>query len=207
VNAPAPRPDAEPEANRLPTLLWLFWRFLPPLDRADHRMLTSVASACAYLAVPLTVGLAAPELPAVTLISLLCLAVPALPPWWWGAVPLGARRRETALALRQARIKTRAAAATSVSRLLVYPGLGAVVGTVLIGVLHGPLARLLPQTAPLEAAIQASTVRWVLAAPAAVVLLVVATAVLSSACSAACFALVRRMMTRFGRREAAPQPQ
>jgi hypothetical protein len=207
VSAPAPRPDAEPEASRLPTLLWLFWRFLPPLDRADQRMLTAVASACAYLAVPLTVGLAAPQLPAVTLISLLCLAVPALPLWWWGAVPLGKRRRETALALRQARINTRAAAVTSISRLLVYPGLGAAVGAVLIGMLHGPLTRLLPQTAPLESAIRASTARWTLAGPAAAVLLVVATAVLGSAPSAACFAVVRRLMARFDRRGAAPQPQ
>jgi hypothetical protein len=207
VSAATPRADAAPEASRLPTLLWLSWRFLPPLNRTDQRMLTSVASACGYLAMPLTVGLAAQQLPAVTLISLLCLAVPALPLWWWGAVPLGARRRETAQTLRQARINTRAAAATSVSRLIAYPAAGAILGALLITALHRPLARLLPQSAPLAVAMQGSSGRWLLAAPGAVVLLVALTALLSSARSAGCYTAVRKLMARLDRREAAPQPQ
>jgi hypothetical protein len=205
--ATAARPDAEPEASRLPTLLWLFWRFLPPLDRADRRTLGAVAAACGYLAVPLTVGLAAQQLPAVTLISLICLAVPALPLWWCGAVPLGARRRETALTLRQARINTRAAAATSVSRLIAYPAGGAILGAALITGVHRPLAGLLPTSSPLAVAIHASAGRWLLAAPCAVLLLVALTALLSSARSAGCYTAVRKLMARLDRREAAPQPQ
>jgi hypothetical protein len=208
VTAPAPRAQtAVGQAGRLPTLIWLSWRFLPPLDRADRRMLGTVAAACAYLAVPLTVGLAAPELPAVTLVSLLCLAVPALLVWWCAAVPLGARRRETALTLRQARINTRAAAATSITRLVAYPGLGAVLGAMLITALHQPLGRALPRSAPLAVAMQASNGRWLLAVPYAAVLLIALTALLSSARSASFLAAVRRLMARLDHREAAPQPQ
>ncbi|HEX4791577.1 MAG TPA: hypothetical protein VH372_24145 [Actinospica sp.] len=208
MSAAQPRPrTAAGEAGRLPTLIWLSWRFLPPLGRADRRTLGSVAVACGYLAMPLTVGLAAPELPAVTLISLLCLAVPALPVWWCGAVPLGIRRRETALTLRQARINTRAAAATSITRLVAYPGLGAVLGAVLITALHQSLAKALPRSAPLAAAMQVSNGRWLLAVPYSAVLLIALTGLLSSARSAACLAAVRRLMARLDHREAAPQPQ
>ena len=49
----APLIEAEPESSRLPTLLWLAWRFLPPLDRWDRKVLGCVALACGYLAVPL----------------------------------------------------------------------------------------------------------------------------------------------------------
>jgi hypothetical protein len=208
VTAPARRAqDAAAQAGRLPTLIWLSRRFLPPLDRADRRMLGMLAAACGYLAVPLTVGLAAPELPAVTLVSLLCLAVPALPMWWCAAVPLGVRRRETALTLRQARINTRAAATTSITRLVAYPGLGAVLGALLIAELHRPLGRALPQSAPLAVAMQASNGRWLLAVPYAAVLLIALTALLSSARSASHLAVVRRLMARLDHREAAPQPQ
>lgn len=203
-----PRAQAAPEASRLPTLLWLFWRFLPPLDRDDRRMLGAVAAACAYLAVPLTIGFAATELPGVTLASLLCLAVPAVPAWWWGAVRLGARRRETALTLRQARINTRAAGLTSISRLIAYPGIGALLGAVLITVLHRSLESALPRTSPLAVAIRASSGRWLLAVPASVMLLVALTALLGSAHSAQCYALVRKLLTRLDRgRAAAAQPQ
>ena len=207
MSAAVTRPDAAPEASRLPTLLWLFWRFLPPLDSADRRTLTAVGSAGAYLAVPLTVGLAAPRMPAVTLLSLICLAVPAVPVWWWGAVQLGARRRDTALALRQARINTRAAAATSISRQLAYPAVGAILGTLLIGFLHRPLAEALPQHAPLAEAIRSSAGRWMLAAPAAVLLLVALTALLSGPRAAVAYTAVRRVLARLDRREAARQPQ
>lgn len=203
----APGEEAAPESSRLPTLLWLFWRFLPPLDRTDRRTLGAVGAACAYLAVPLTVGLTATDLPGITLLSLVCLAVPALPLWWWGAVQLGARRRETALALRQARINTRAAAATSISRLIAYPAFGAAVGTVLISLVHRPLANALPRTAPLAEAIRASAGSWLLAAPLAVVLMVLLTVLLSGARSAVAYRAVRRLLARLDRRGAAPQPQ
>lgn len=208
MSAAAPRPQAASEASRLPTLLWLFWRFLPPLDRTDRRALGAVAASCAYLAIPLTVGLAASDLPGITLASLVCLAVPALPAWWWGAVQLGGRRRETALALRQARINTRAAAATSVSRLIAYPAAGAVLGTLLISVLHRSLAGALPRTAPLAEAIRASEGRWLFAAPVCVLLLIALTALLSAARSAEAYRAVRKLLARLDRRrEAAPQPQ
>lgn len=201
------RQEEAPESSRLPVLLWLAWRFLPPLDRRDQRTLTWVAASCAYLAVPLTVGLAADEVPGLTLLSLLFLSVPALPVWWMSAIPLGARRRETALALRQARINTRSAAATSISRQLTYPSVGAIAGTALITSVHSSLARVLPQRAPLAIAIKNSTGNWLFAAVASAVLLVALTAVLSSERSAECYAGLRRLAARFGRREAAPQPQ
>jgi hypothetical protein len=205
--ANAARPEEAPEISRLPVLLWLAWRFLPPLDRRDQRTLTWVAVSCAYLAVPLTVGLAADHVPGLTLLSLLFLSAPALPVWWMSAIPLGARRRETALALRQARINTRSAAATSISRQITYPAAGAIVGTALITALHGPLGRLLPQKAPLAIAIRNSSGNWLFAAVLSVVLLVALTAVLSSERAAECYTGLRRLAARFGRREAAPQPQ
>ena len=201
------RIEAEPENSRLPTLLWLAWRFLPPLDRRDRRVLTGVAVACGYLAVPLTVGLASDRVPGVTLLSLLCLSAPALPLWWMSAVPLGVRRRETALALRQARINTRSAAATSISRQVAYPALGAIVGAVLILGLHRLLARALPKNAPLELALRHSAGHWISAAAIAVVVLVALTAALSSARSAELYGRFSRFTARLDRREAAPQPQ
>jgi hypothetical protein len=201
------RPEEEPERSRLPVLLWLAWRFLPPLDRKDRRILAWVAACCAYLAVPLTVGLAADNLPALTLVSLLFLATPAVPMWWMSAIPLGERRRNTALTLRQARINTRSAAATSISQQVAYPAAGAIVGTALITAVHMPLARALPRQAPLAVAIDKSAGNWLFAGVAAVVLLVVLTAALSSARSAGFYAGLRRQAARLGRREAAPQPQ
>ena len=201
------RIEAEPESSRLPTLFWLAWRFLPPLDRRDRRVLTGVAVACGYLAVPLTIGLAADRVPGVTLLSLLCLSAPALPLWWASAVPLGVRRRETALALRQARINTRSAAATSISRQLAYPALGAILGTVLILGLHRPLAHALPKHAPLETALRHSEGHWLTAAAIAVVVLVALTAALSSVRSAELYRRFGRFTARLDRREAAPQPQ
>lgn len=207
MSAANTRIEAEPEHSRLPVLLWLAWRFLPPSDRQDRRTLTWVAVSCGYLAVPLTMGLAADDVPGLTLLSLLCLSAPALPVWWVSAIPLGDRRRETALALRQARINTRSAAATSISRQVAYPAVGAIVGTALITALHGPIGRMLPKRAPLAIAIRNSSGRWPLAAAASVILLVALTALLSSARSAELYAVLRRRAARFGRREAAPQPQ
>ena len=201
------RIEAEPESSRLPTLLWLAWRFLPPRGQRDRHVLGSVVVACGYLAVPLTIGLAAEHVGGLTLLSLLCLSAPALPLWWWGAVPLGERRRETAATLRQARINTRSAAATSISRQLAYPALGAILGTLLVLGLHRPLARILPANAPLELALKHSAGHWLSAAVLSVVVLIVLTAVLSSARSARLYARANRLTARFGRREAAPQPQ
>ena len=201
------RIEAEPENSRLPTLLWLAWRFLPPLDRRDRQVLGCVALACGYLAVPLTIGLATDRMPGLTLLSLLCLAAPALPLWWWSAVPLGERRRQTALALRQARINTRSAAATSISQQLAYPTLGAIVGTALILGLHRPLAHALPRHAPLETALRHSAGHWLTAAAIAVVVLIALTAALSSQRSATLYARFGRLTARLDRREAAPQPQ
>lgn len=198
---------AQPKAGRLPVLIWLAWRFLPPLDRRDQRTLTWVAVSCAYLAVPTTVGLAAARMPAITLLSLLCLAVPALPSWWLSAIRLGDRRRETALALRQARINTRAAAATSISRQILYPGVGSIVGTALISALHRPLGRALPAGAPLSVAIKDSSGHWLVAASIAVLLLVGMTAALGSARSAELYRWIKKLAARLDRREAAPQPQ
>lgn len=207
MSAGAPRPDAEPEASRLPTLLWLACRFLPPLDRRDQRMLLCIVLSCAYLALSLTVGLTAVRMPSITLVSLLCLSAPALPAWWWGAVVLGERRRETVLALRQMRIDTHAATATALSKLIAYPTAGAVAGAALITAVHRPLARMLPRTAPLAVAVHSSAGRWLLAAPAAAALLVALTALLSSARSAACLTALRRLVARIENPEAAPQPQ
>ena len=201
------RPEEAPESSRLPTLLWLAWRFLPPLDRQDQRTLTRVGTSCAYLAMPLTIGLAADHVPGLTLLSLLFLSAPALPIWWMSAIPLGARRRETALALRQARINTRSAAATSISRQIAYPTAGAILGTVLITALHDPIGRALPQRAPLAIAIKNSSGHWPFATVLSVLILVALTAVLSSARSAECYARLRRLAARLGRREATPQPQ
>ena len=201
------RIEAEPENSRLPTLLWLAWRFLPPLDRRDRQVLGCVALACAYLAVPLTIGLATDRMPGLTLLSLLCLSAPALPLWWWSAVPLGERRRQTALALRQARINTRSAAATSISQQLAYPALGAIVGTALILGLHRPLAHALPRHAPLETALRHSEGHWLSAAAIAVVVLIALTAALSSQRSATLYARFGRLTARLDHREAAPQPQ
>ena len=201
------RIEAEPENSRLPTLLWLAWRFLPPLDRRDRRVLGCVALACAYLAVPLTIGLAADRVSGVTLLSLLCLSAPALPLWWWSAVPLGERRRQTALALRQARINTRSAAATSISQQLAYPALGAIVGTALILGLHRPLAHALPRHAPLETALRHSEGHWLSAAAITVVVLITLTAALSSERSATLYARFGQLTARLDHREAAPQPQ
>ncbi|HET9171164.1 MAG TPA: hypothetical protein VFN97_17125 [Actinospica sp.] len=201
------RPEEAAESSRLPTLLWLAWRFLPPLDRDDQRTLTWIAVSCGYLAVPLTVGLASDDVPGLTLLSLLFLSAPGLPIWWMSALPLGARRRETALALRQARINTRSAAATSISRQVAYPTLGAILGTVLITLLHGPIGDVLPKKAPLAIAIRHSSGHWLLAGLLSVVILVALTAVLSSERSAECYAALRRLAARLGRREAAPQPQ
>lgn len=207
MSAAATRPEEEPESSRVPVLLWLAWRFLPPLDRQDQRTLTWVGVSCAYLAVPLTVGLAASDVPGLTLLSLLFLSAPGLPIWWMSAIPLGERRRETALALRQARINSRSAAVTSISRQVAYPAAGAIVGTVLIALLHGPIGRALPAKAPLAIAIRSASGNWLLASAASVVLLVALTAVLSTRRSAECYAKVRRLAARIGRREAAPQPQ
>jgi hypothetical protein len=207
VSPANPRLEPEPEASRLPTLLWLAWRFLPPHSRRDRRVLGGVTLACACLAVPLTIGLAADRVPALTFLSLLCLSVPALPLWWWSAVPLGERRRETALALRQARINTRSAGATSISRQLAYPTIGAIVGTVLTALLHQPLARLLPSRAPLAIALKHSAGHWPFAAVLSVVVLITLTALLSSARSAEFYGRFTRFTARLDRREAAPQPQ
>lgn len=208
MTAAIPRLDEPAEASRLPTLLWLAWRFLPPLDRADWRMLGCLAGGCGYLAIPLTTALAAAPSKSLTLVSLLCLAVPGLPVLWWGAAALGRRRRETALALRQARINTRAAGLTSLSKLLTYPTLGAILGTLLICLTRQPLDRLLPRRAPLSAALRASAAHWLLAAPGSVLLLFGLTALLSSRSAAACRAVLGRLsFRRSRRREAAPQPQ
>jgi hypothetical protein len=208
VTAAIPRLDQAPEANRAPTLLWLAWRFLPPLDRADWRMLGCVASGCAYIAIPLTVALAAAPTKALTLLSLLCLAVPGLPVLWFGATALGRRRRETALALRQARIHSRAAGLTSLSKPLTYPTAGAVLGTLLICLTHRPLSRMISHDAPLYAGLRAPFGRWLPAAPATVLLLLALTALLSSRRAAGAHAAAGRLIARIGRRRAAdPQPE
>ena len=208
MTAAIPRLDDPVETSRLPTLLWLTWRFLPPLNRADWRMFGGVAAGCGYLAIPLTTALAAAPTSSLTLVSLLCLAVPGLPVLWWGAAALGRRRRETALALRQARINTRAAGLTSLSKPLTYPTLGAILGTLLISLTRRPLDRALPHGAPLSAALRAPSVHWLLAAPGSVLLLLGLTALLSSRRAADCRAGLGRLSSRRSRRrEAAPQPQ
>jgi hypothetical protein len=208
VTAAIPRLDEAPEASRAPTLLWLAWRFLPPLDRADWRMFACVAAGCGYLAIPLTVALAAAPSTGLTLLSLLCLAAPGLPVLWCGAVALGRRRRETALALRQARIHSRAAGLTSLSKPLTYPTVGAILGTLLICLTHRPLSRALPHGAPLYAAVRVPWSRWLPAAPATVLLLLVLTALLGSRRAAVMQAAIGRLTARIGRRRAAtPQPE
>lgn len=208
MTAAIPRLDEAPEANRAPTLLWLAWRFLPPLDRADWRMLGCVAGGCGYIAIPLTVALAAAPSSPLTLLSLLCLAVPGLPVLWYGAAALGRRRRETALALRQARIHSRAAGLTSLSKPLTYPTVGAVLGALPISLAHRPLSRVLPHGAPLYAAVRAPAGRWLLAAPATVLLLLALTALLSSRRAAGLRVSAGRFTARVGRRRAAaPQPE
>jgi hypothetical protein len=203
-----PREPARQSRGRV--LLWLGWRFLPPIDRADRSMLLRVALACAYLAAPVTVAIAAAPQSAVTLLSLICLAVPGLLLLWLGAVPLGERRRLTALALRQVRLDPRRAALISLSRQLAYPAVGAAIGTVLIATLHGPLRRLLPAKAPLTGALKQSSGDWGYAAPLAFLLLIAATAVLSSTGSAELLGWVRKSLTRLDRRGeevAVPQAQ
>lgn len=208
MTAAIPRLDEAPEANRAPTLLWLAWRFLPPLDRADWRMLGCVAGGCGYIAIPLTVALAAAPSSALTLLSLLCLAVPGLPVLWCGAVALGRRRRETALALRQARIHSRAAGLTSLSKPLTYPASGAILGTLLICLTHRLLSRELAHRAPLYAAVRAPAARWLIAAPATVLLLLGLTALLSGRRAAEAQAAIGRLTARIGRsRATVPQPE
>lgn len=196
-----------PSDSRLSVLAWLAWRFLPPLDRADQRTLVRVGGACAYLAMPLTVALADASLPGITAISLLCLSVPGLPLLWHNAIRLGDRRRGTALALRQVRLSRQAAALTSLSRQLAYPLIGALLGVLLILVLHGPLSTILPGTAPLAVAIKSSSADWAYAAPLAALLLVGLTALLGSEPAKSAGLRLGRMLSRLDRRGAEPQPQ
>jgi len=196
-----------PTDSRLPVLLWLAWRFLPPLDRGDWRTFARVGGACAYLAMPLTVALADPGLPGITAISLLCLSVPGLPPLWRNAIRLGNRRRATALALRQVRLSRRAAALTSLSRQVAYPLVGALLGVLLILLLHGPLSTVLPGTSPLAVAITASAAGWAYAAPLGALLLVGLTALLGSEPAASVGTWLGRILSRANRRGAEPQPQ
>jgi hypothetical protein len=196
-----------PTDSRLSVLVWLAWRFLPPLDRSDWRTLARVGGACAYLAMPLTVALADAGLPGITAVSLLCLSVPALPLLWRNAIRLGERRRGTALALRQVRLSRQAAAMTSLSRQLAYPLIGAALGVALILLLHGPLSTILPGTAPLTVAIKSSSAGWAYAAPLAALLLVGLTALLSSEPAKSVGLWLGRMLSRLDRRGAEPQPQ
>jgi hypothetical protein len=203
-----PLPAAgSPTDGRLPVLLWLAWRFLPPLDRADLRTLVRVGAACAYLAMPLTVALAAEGLPGTTAVSLLCLSVPGLPPLWRNAIRLGDRRRGTALALRQVRLSRRAATLTSLSRQLAYPLGGALLGVLLILLLHGPLGSILPDAAPLTVAIENSSAGWAYAAPLAALSLVWLTLLLGSEPAKAVGRWIGRTLSRGERSEAEPQPQ
>lgn len=195
-----------PTDSRLSVLVWLSWRFLPPLDRGDLHILVRVAAACAYLAIPLTIALAAGSLPEVTGVSLLCLSVPGLPPLWRNAIRLGDRRRGTALALRQVRLSRQASAMTSLSRQLAYPLVGAVLGVLLILLLRGPLTSVLPQTAPLTVVVKRAA-GWSAAGPFAALLLVGLTALLGSERAKAVGLWIGRMLSRAGRREAEPQPQ
>lgn len=205
--AAEPFEGGSPSDSRLSVLAWLAWRFLPPLDRAGWRTLVRVGGACAYLAMPLTVALADTGLPGITAISLLCLSVPGLPLLWRNAIQLGDRRRGTALALRQVRLSRQAAALTSLSRQLTYPLIGALLGVLLILVLHGPLGTILPGTAPLAVAIKSSSAGWAYASPLAVLMLVGLTAVLSSEQAKSVGHWLGRMLSRLDRRGAEPQPQ
>ena len=199
--------SARTKETRLPVLAWLAWRFLPPLHREDLRTLLRVGGACAYLAIPLTIALAARELPGVTAVSLLCLAVPGLPPLWRNAIRLGERRRSTALALRQLRVGPRAAMLTSLGQQLLYPLVGALVGVALILLLHGPLRSVLPGTAPLAVAITESSERWAFAAVLAPLALVALTGLLSGRPAKYAAGRLVRALSRFERRAAQPQPQ
>jgi hypothetical protein len=209
ANSTTPRSAGagSPTDTRLSVLLWLAWRILPPLDRSDLRILTRVGGACAYLAMPLTVGLAAGRLPPVTSVSLLCLAVPGLPMLWRNAIRLGERRRGTALALRQAGLGAGAAAVTSLSRQVAYPAFGAVLGVALSLLLRGTLRSALPDASPLAVAIKEASGSWPYATLPAVVALVGLTTVLGSENSRDLAHRVKRTMTRFDRPAAEPQPQ
>jgi hypothetical protein len=204
----APEPAGpSPSDSRLSVLAWLAWRFLPPLDREDLRTLVRVGAACAYLAIPVTIALAAAGLTGLTTLSLLCLSVPALPPLWRNAIRLGDRRRGTALALRQVRLSRRAAALTSLSRQLAYPLLGTAFGVLLILLLQGTLRSILPSGAPLAVAVKASADGWAYAAPLSALVLTGLTALLGSERSKALARLLERVLSRPGRPEAEPQPQ
>lgn len=202
----SPEHDGSSAEGVTAVLLWLALRLLPPLDRADQRTLIRVGAASAYLVVPLTVALAADDLPRVTAVSLLCLSVPGLPPLWRHAIRLGDRRRATALALRQARLHTRAATMTSLSRQLAYPFAGALLGELLILSLHPALHSILPGGAPLAVAIENSAHGWLYAAPLAVLLMVALTTLLGTRQAKAAARLLRRL-GQPGRRAAQPQPQ
>ncbi|MBR7833723.1 hypothetical protein KDL01_10635 [Actinospica durhamensis] len=205
----AAAPASTPE-HRLPVLAWLAWRFLPPLYRDDLRTLLRVGGACAYLAMPLTVALAAlgaRELPGVTAVSLLCLSVPGLPPLWRNAIRLGDRRRGTALALRQVRVGRRTAALTSLSRQVAYPLAGSLVGVALILLLHGLLGSILPGTAPLAVAIKDSAGSWTFAAILTPIVLMALTGLLSGEWARATGYWLGRTLSRVGRRAVRPQPQ
>lgn len=205
--AAEPFEGGSPTDSRLSVLAWLAWRFLPPLDRSDWRMFVRVGGACAYLTMPLTVALAAGNLPRITAVSLLCLSVPGLPLLWRNAIRLGDRRRGTALALRQVRLSRQAAAMTSLSRQLAYPLIGALLGVALILMLHGPLQTILPDASPLAVAIKASSAGWAYAAPVAALLLVGLTALLSSEPAKSIGIWLGRMLRRLDRHGAEPQPQ
>ena len=208
--ATKPHGPASTSDRRLSVLAWLAWRFLPPLYRDDLSTLLRVGGACAYLAMPLTVALAAldaRELPGVTAVSLLCLSVPGLPPLWRNAIWLGDRRRGTALALRQVRVGRRAAAMTSLSRQVAYPLAGALVGVALILPLHGLLHSILPGTAPLAVAIKESSGSWTYAAILAPVVLVALTGLLSAEWARSTAYWIGRTLSRLDRRAARPQPQ
>ena len=158
-------------------------RLALPIDRSAHLDAIRLAWSAVLAALPMTVWLAAPvsALGNTAVLGLACAALPGVTATAWSAARLYDARADAARALRQSGAEQRSAWLMAAGRVVLFSGLGALMGSVCVLLFHHPLGRLLPKHSPLRPILAVSGADWLAALAATVGLLVLGALVASSA--------------------------
>ncbi|HLK42472.1 MAG TPA: hypothetical protein VKV34_03955 [Thermoleophilia bacterium] len=169
---------AEPNGFRVRLTL----RMVLPVERPARVDAMRLAWSAALAALPLTVSLAAPvsALGTAGVLGLACAALPGVTATAWSAARMYDSRTGAMRALCQAGAEQRSAWVMATCRVVLFTGVGALVGGVCVIVFHSPLRRLLPKHSPLRPMLAVGGASWSAALVATVILVVLGALLASS---------------------------
>jgi hypothetical protein len=169
---------AEPNGFRVRLTL----RLVLPVEGAARADAVRLAWSAALAALPLTVWLAAPvsALGTAGVLGLACAALPGVAATAWSAARMYDSRTGAQRALRQAGAEQRSAWFMATCRVVLFAGVGALVGGVCVIMFHSPVRRLLPKHSPLRPMLMVGGASWSAALMATVILVVLGALLASS---------------------------